>query len=108
MSGAARCRMRRSPRRTRRSRTRRWRNDVPVAKFVRDRILEIVRGRAAADISSIAADLAPLIERTFRYTYMLATQKRDELIQDGRGDEMEKLVKAARELQDSLLSMASE
>ena len=84
------------------------RNDVPVAEFVRDRILEIVRGRAAADISGIPADLAPLIERTFRYTYMLATQKRDELIQDGRGDEMEKLVKAARELQDSLLSMASE
>ncbi len=84
------------------------RNDVPVAEFVRERILEIARNRAAADISGIPADLAPLIERTFRYTYMLATQKHDELIQDGRGDEMEKLVKAARDLQDSLLSMESE
>ncbi len=78
-------------------------HDVPVAEFVRERIVEISRGRAAAN-----ADLAPLIERTFRYTYMLATHKRDELIQDGRGDEMEKLTKAARELQDSLLSIESE
>ena len=39
---------------------------------------------------------------TFRFTYMLATHKRDELSRDWRGDEMEKLVKAARELQDLL------
>ena len=78
------------------------RHDVPVAEFVRERILGIARGRAGSDSSAVAADLAPLIERTFRYVYMLATHKRDELIRDGRGDEMEKLVKAARELQDQL------
>ena len=39
---------------------------------------------------------------TFRFTYMLATHKRDELSRDWRGDEMEKLAKAARELQDLL------
>ena len=38
----------------------------------------------------------------FRFTYMLATHKRDELSRDWRGDETEKLVKAARELQDLL------
>lgn len=32
------------------------------------------------------AELAPLIERTFRYVYMLTTLRRDELIRDGRGD----------------------
>ena len=84
------------------------RNDVPVAEFVRERILEIARGRAAANISGIPADLAPLIERTFRYTYMLATQKRDDMIRDGCGDEMNKLVKAARDLQDSLLQGRSQ
>ena len=80
------------------------RNDVPVAEFVRERILNIARGLAAADIP---ADLVSLIERTFRYTYMLATLRREELIRDGRGDEMEKLVKAARELQDALLGGTS-
>ena len=44
----------------------------------------------------------PLIERTFRYVYMLATLKRDELVRDGRGDEAEKLIAAAREVQDGL------
>ena len=49
----------------------------------------------------------PLIERTFRYTWMLATQKRDELIREGRGEEMEKLAKAAQELQGQLQDGAS-
>ena len=78
------------------------RNDVPVAEFVRETILRIARGCTAADTSTVPADLAPLIGRTFRYTYMLATLKRDELIRDGRGDEMETRVKAARELQHAL------
>ena len=84
------------------ARTAAERNDVPVVEFVRERILEVTRGPAAADITGIPAHLAPLMERNFRYTYMLATQKRDDLIRDGHGDEIEKLVKAARHLQDSL------
>ena len=79
-------------------------HDVPVAEFVRDKILEIARGRGDADSAAIPASLAPLIERTFRYTWMLATHKRDELLQAGRGEEMEKLVKEAQELQDTLQS----
>ena len=76
------------------------RHDVPAAEFVRATILEVARGRErpGADLAS----LAPLIERTFRYAWMLATHRRDELIEAGRGEEMEKLVEAARELQESL------
>ena len=81
---------------------------IPVAEFVRDRTLEIARGHGSADPTAIPADLAPLIERTFRYTWMLATHKRDELNQAGRGEEMEKLVKEARALQDSLLRSPSD
>ena len=78
------------------------RYDVPVAEFVRDRVLEIARGCTDPDTAAIPCDLAPLIQRTFRYVYMLATLRRDELVRDGRGDEMEKLVEATRELQDQL------
>ena len=70
-------------------------HNVPVAEFVRDKILEIARGHAGAHSAAITASLAPLIERTFRYTWMLATHKRDELVQAGRGEEMEQLVKEA-------------
>ena len=41
--------------------------DLPAAEFVRDRIIEIARGRSSADTSAIPDYLAPLIERTFRY-----------------------------------------
>ena len=82
-------------------------HDVPAAEFVRKRILDIARGRADAGADWIPASVMPLIERTFRYTWMLATQKRDELIREGRGEEMEKLAKAAQELQGQLQGGAS-
>ena len=44
----------------------------------------------------------------FRYTWMLATLKRNELIGEGRGEEIEKLVQEARALQESLLHSPSE
>ena len=78
------------------------RHDVPAAEFVRERILEIARGRKSADGAAIPASLAPLIERTFRYTYMLATLRRDDMLRDGRGEEMEKLIETARQLQGRL------
>ena len=73
-------------------------HDVPAAEFVRKGILDVARGRAGAT----PASLAPLIERSFRYAYMLVTQKRDELIREGRGEEMEKLAKDAQALQNQL------
>lgn len=82
--------------------------DVPAAEFVRETILGIARGRGSLEAGAIPPGLAPLIERTFRYTYMLATLKRDELVQDGRSDEIERLVETARKLQDSLREGGSE
>lgn len=80
---------------------------IPVAEFVRERILTIARGRTSAEPGVLPADLAPLIERTFRYTYMLATKMRDDMLADEKGDELDHLIKEARVLQDSLTSEAS-
>ncbi|MDE0031854.1 MAG: hypothetical protein OXU75_01760 [Deltaproteobacteria bacterium] len=55
-----------------------------------------------------AVRLAPLIERTFRATYMLAGRMRGEMLDAGRGGELEALIRAARELQDELTGAASE
>ena len=82
-------------------------HDVPAAEFVRKKILDITRGRADTGADAVPASLTPLIERTFRYTWMLLTHKRDELIREGRGEEMEKLAKAAQELQGRLQGGAS-
>ncbi len=73
-------------------------HDVPAAEFVRKNILDVARGRAGA----APASLTPLIERTFRYTYVLATHKLDELSREGRGEEMEKLAREAQAIQDRL------
>ena len=82
-------------------------HDVPAAEFVRKKILDIARSRADTGADAIPASLTPLIERTFRYTWMLATHKRDELTRQGRGEEMEKLANAAQELQGQLQGGAS-
>jgi len=75
-------------------------HDVPAAEFVRTRILDAARG-------ATPASLTPLIERTFRYAYVLATHRHDELIREGRGEEMEKLAQEAQALQDQLQSGAA-
>ena len=79
------------------------RHGVPAAEFVRDTILAAARGDRAPSLAA----LAPLIERTFRYSWMLATQKRNELDEAGRGAEMETLVKEARALQHRLQDQGS-
>ncbi len=61
-----------------------------------DRTLE------SAAPAPVAASMAPLIERTVRYTWFLATERRDAMVREGRGDELEKLVAEARAFQDSL------
>ena len=71
-------------------------HDVPAAEFVRKKILDIARIGTDTGADAGPASLTPLIERTFRYTWMLATHKRDELIREGRGEEIEKLAKAAQ------------
>lgn len=72
------------------------RHDVAAAEFVRATVLDAARGAP-----SLAA-LAPQIERTFRYAWVLATLKRSEMAADGRGGEMERLVEEAKAFQRDL------
>ena len=80
---------------------------VTPAVFVRERILDVVRNPSAADSLAVPSNLAPLIERTFRYTYMLATRMRDDMADGGLTEELDQLINEARELQDSLLKGAA-
>ena len=77
-------------------------HDVAAAEFVRMTCLDAARAGKDVDTQPGATGLAPLVERTYRYVYMLATLKRDELVNDGRGDEVERLMATAREIQDGL------
>ncbi len=77
-------------------------HDLPAAEFVRDRILALVRAPESTDRATVPATMAPLIERMFRYTWFLATERRDAMLREGREAELEKLVAEARALQESL------
>ena len=77
------------------------RNTTP-AEFVRERILELVHAPSDPASHGFPAHLVPLVERTFRYSWMLATRMREEMGRDGRGEEVEALVDEARALQDRL------
>ncbi len=63
---------------------------------------------AVADGGDSVARLAPLIERTFRTTYILASRLRNEMLDAGEQEELEALIAAARGLQDELLNGASD
>ena len=77
-------------------------HDLPAAEFVRERILALVRAPESTDRATVPASMTPLIERMFRYTWFLATEKRDAMLREGREAEIEKLVAEARALQESL------
>ena len=66
-------------------------------RFWRSRATRKARYRAP-----LPRTLAPLIERMFRYTWFLATEKRDAMVREGREDELDALVAEARTLHESL------
>ena len=77
-------------------------HDTPPTEFVRETILALARDPGSTTSSAVAPSLAPLIERMFRYTWFLATEKRDAMVREGREDELDVLVAEARALHDKL------
>ena len=75
---------------------------LPASEFVRFAALAMIE-----DGGSSVARLAPLIERTFRCTYILATKLRDQMLDAGEQDAIDELVAQSRQLQDKLLDNAS-
>ena len=77
-------------------------HDMPAAEFVRERILALARAPESAEPGPVAGSMTPLIERMFRYTWLLATEKRDAMVREGRRDELDALVAEARAFQETL------
>ena len=83
-------------------------HEMPAAEFVREKMLALARGPKSADAATAQASMAPLIERMFRYTWFLATEKRDAMLREGRGEEIDRLVAEVRALQQSLRDTATD
>lgn len=83
-------------------------HEMPVAEFVREKILALARAPEGADTPPVASSMAPLIERMFRYSWFLATEKRDAMVREGREAEVDALVAEARAFHESLRSCADD
>ena len=77
-------------------------HETPAAEFVRETILALARNPESAVSDALAPLLPPLIERMFRSTWFLATEKRDAMVREGREQEVEALIGEARALHDKL------
>ena len=60
------------------------------------------RNPESATSGTVVPSFAPLIERIFRYTWFLATEKRDAMVREGREEEVNALVAEGRALHDKL------
>ena len=76
-------------------------HSLAAAEFVRFAALSAVE-----DGPDATARLAPLIEMTFRAAHIMVTKMRTDMLEEGRGDELDELVAGARALQDRLLGGA--
>ena len=79
-----------------------------AAEFARHAALGVAGGRYGAEQGALPPQYAGLLERIFRSTHILVTLKRDELVREGRGAELDELVKSTREFQGSLLQQTKE
>ena len=77
---------------------------IAPAEFVRNAAMNAAADPSSAHSAAIPPEFVQLIKHNYRYTYILATLKRDEMIKDGRRSEIERLVELAREAQNELLS----
>ena len=75
---------------------------LPTAEFVRERVLALGCAGESAAVPAVAPSAMAMVELMFRYTWFLATEKRDAILREGRGEELEERVAEARAFQESL------
>ena len=81
--------------------------DMSPSEYVRRAALDTLQSQSALDPVSLSPALVELVKVTYRAAYILSTLKRDEMIREGRTQEMDEVVRAAREAQALVLSSAS-
>ena len=79
---------------------------ISPATFARNAALRAAAPPKADPAGALPPEFMELVKRIYRSTYILSTLKRDELIREGRREELERTVQAAREAQALLLGDA--
>ena len=75
-----------------------------AAEFVRNAAMTMAKDDSLLTRGALSPGVVQLIEHTFRGVLFLSTLKRDQMISEGRQDEVENLIQKGREAQSELLS----
>ena len=75
---------------------------MTAAELVRHAAVSLATGKLTPDSPAFPPEIAAQIERIYRGVYLLATLQRDEMVRDGRQNELEKITNAASEAQASI------
>lgn len=78
-------------------------SDMSPSEYVRRAALDTLESQSALDPVSLSPALVELVKVTYRAAYILSTLKRDEMIREGRAQEIDEVVRAARETQAFIL-----
>ena len=78
-------------------------NDMMPGEYVRHAALSLGAGAPATILAELPAGLVRLIEHTFRAAYFASTVKHNEMRRDGRGDEIDAIIKQGRLAQAELM-----
>ena len=81
---------------------------MTAAELVRHAALGFATGKLTANSPGLPPEIAAQIERIYRGVYLLSTLKRDELVREGRENELDRTMKDARESQNSIAENTSE
>ena len=82
--------------------------NISTATFARNAVLNAIAEPSAASGSALPPGILELVKRTYRSAYILSTLKRDDMIREGRQEQLEQTVRAARDAEAKVLGDASE
>ena len=75
---------------------------MSAAELVRHAATGFSTGKLTASFDPFLPEIAAQVERIYRGVYLLATLKREEMLREGRQEELERLAEGARESQASI------
>lgn len=81
---------------------------MTAAELVRHAAVGFATGKLTASSSAFPPGIAAQFERIYRGVYLLSTLKRDEMVREGRREELDRIGKDARESQAAILKGVSE
>ncbi len=81
---------------------------ISPATFARNAAVRAAAVPKVDPAGALPPEFLELVKRIYRSTYILSTLKRDELIREGRREELDRTVQAAREAQALVLDHSSD